>query len=601
MPYSELPTKCQFRLDMDNLSWNDMFQLPVIPIASGIEQHPIFVLREDSDASLIATWNQVLPRLSNLCLQNFSQLKITSIHLFRVGTDEISSQPTILVNTAQPIGPSEQKQIQWAISAAGHSMLNATPSFSVDRLTCPRLQLSFRQSRLRRSLGTSSLPPICQPRNRQFSSAPVTGASIGIAGSFQDTATLGCYLLIDKVPVVLTVDHLIPELLNRRNGTITHISQQDHFEILLPVLNEEIRSLGREIHHTCEVCGLLDLCSPESIHDFAKACLGMIFDGRDTTSGNSSTCPFYKALHTLCKSHEWHEVHRIARIHAQSGPRFQVFGSERREMDWALFRMMQGSCFGLAERILDRHEEEISRRPNELQLQPVKPGAFVRSLGRTSGHQIGQISTTISAIFHGAYATQEWCIKKRCETLLDDWVEGGIGVEGDSGALIVDQETDAVYGMLWGRSGDGPDTVTIFTPMTDIIHDVKERTKAEQVQLIRGQEMPRPDKAETLETQVESLLPSSVSPEEKSVPISLSLEEKAQDVILEEGMASFSITSHPSADTRHPHSFERYRGRDSTDRSIPRSTPDTTVENIASSQWPGVHTYFRYAVAPEQE
>jgi hypothetical protein len=560
-----------------------------MPIATGIEHQPIFVLQEESDAYLISHWNRTLPELSNLCLRDYSQLRISSIHLFRVGTDEFSSKPTIIVNTAEPLEANEKMQIQWSIAAFSDLTLNSTLPSSVARITPPQLQLLFRQSRFRRSLHAPSLPPICKPRNRQFSSKPDTGASIGIAGSFEDTATLGCYLLIDKTPVVLTVDHLISELHHRQNGMITHISQQDRFEILLPAMIQEIGNVSSRTDHTCYICRLLVMHSLESIHHFAKASL-IWFDDIGATRRNS--CPFYGALETLFKSHEWHEVRRIAKIHAQSGPRFRVLGNERREMDWALFGVMLNDTFsfGLGEHIMFQHEMALEiERPKELQLQPSKPGAFVRSLGRTSGHQIGRISTTTSAIFHGAYTTQEWTVIKRHETPLNEWVEGGIGVEGDSGALIVDENTEAVYGMLWGRSGDGPATVTIFTPMQDILKDIQERTKTDQVQLLRGQQMPRPEKAENLEAPVES------------VPILVSLDENVGDLILEEGMASVSITRQSSADMRQPHSFERYRGRDGTDRSVPRNTTETTAENIESSQWPGVHTYLRYTVAPEQE
>ena len=537
-----------------------------MPIVTGMEDHPIFVLQEESDANLISHWNRVLPELSDLCLRDYSQLKISSIHLFRVGTDEFSSKPTIIVNTAGPLGANEKLQIQWTIAAFSDLALNSIRPSSVARITPPQLQLLFRQSRLRRSLHAPSLPPICKPRNRQFSSTPGTGASIGISGSFEDTATLGCYLLIDKTAVVLTVDHLIPKLYHRHNEMITHISQQDRFEILLSAMIQEISSVSSRTDHACNMCHFLVMHSIESVHNFAKASL-MWFERGDATPGNS--CPFYEALETLFKSNEWHEARRIAKIHTQSGPRSRALGNERREMDWAIFGVMpnDNSSFGLGEHIMFQHVmASETERPNELRLQPFKPGAFVRSLGRTSGHQIGRISTTTSAIFHGAYTTQEWTVIRRRETPLNEWVEGGVGVEGDSGALIVDEKTDAVYGMLWGRSGDGPATVTIFTPMQDILEDIQERAKTDQVQLLRGQQMPRPEKAENLETPIES------------VPITVSLQENEGNLMIEEGMASFSITRQSSADMRHPHSFERYRGRDGTDRSVPRTTPQTTTE-----------------------
>jgi len=222
----------------------------------------------------------------------------------------------------------------------------------------------------------------------------------------------------------------------------------------------------------------------------------------------------------------------------------------------------------------------------------VKPGASVRSLGRTSGHQRGKISTTMSAVFLEDYVTQEWCVIKRPDDPLDEWIQGGIGVEGDSGALIVDEEDDGIYGMLWGRTGDGPATMTIFTPMREIFWDIRQRTGT-NVELLRGQQMPGSESTDVAEASLQ----------EESVPITISMEEKGQEIALEQAASLFESRQQSSADMRHPHSFERYRGRDMPNPAVPRSLVQGQVpeESIEHSQWPGVHTYVRYAVAPEQE
>ncbi|EKD21636.1 uncharacterized protein L3040_004859 [Drepanopeziza brunnea f. sp. 'multigermtubi'] len=149
-----------------------------------------------------------------------------------------------------------------------------------------------------------------------------------------------------------------------------------------------------------------------------------------------------------------------------------------REMDWALFEV-----FKPYETALSNQAELLSGWPptsDELRLcqgaSPV-PGAFVKSSGRTSGYQLGQISTTRSAAYHeSSYVTEEWGVIKRPETPIHDWIEGGIGVEGDSGGLIVDEETHEVYGMLWGRVGGAALTVTLFTPIREILQDIIDTT-----------------------------------------------------------------------------------------------------------------------------
>lgn len=95
----------------------------------------------------------------------------------------------------------------------------------------------------------------------------------------------------------------------------------------------------------------------------------------------------------------------------------------------------------------------------------------------------------MSAIFHADHITEEWCVVKRSEAPLEDWIEGGIGVEGDSGALIVDGESNDVYGMLWGRIGDGPATATIFTPMSELFYDIQQREAKGRADFLRGQDV----------------------------------------------------------------------------------------------------------------
>ncbi|EFQ30344.1 hypothetical protein CGRA01v4_09876 [Colletotrichum graminicola] len=112
----------------------------------------------------------------------------------------------------------------------------------------------------------------------------------------------------------------------------------------------------------------------------------------------------------------------------------------------------------------------------------VVPGATVVSTGRTSGHQRGQvceIPAYVSADENGTgKATREWFVEEPYP--FDDeegWIRGGIGVEGDSGAAIVDADTNALVGQLWGRNkyfGAGP-RLTFFTPVGDLFDDIQER------------------------------------------------------------------------------------------------------------------------------
>lgn len=117
-------------------------------------------------------------------------------------------------------------------------------------------------------------------------------------------------------------------------------------------------------------------------------------------------------------------------------------------------------------------------------MSSVVPGVDVCTTGRTSGYQHGQICE-IPAYIDGAKAgnstgkgTREWFVEEpeSCDDE-DGWIRGGMGVQGDSGAAIVDCETNALMGQLWGRNkyfGPGP-RLTFFTPIFDIFDDIQER------------------------------------------------------------------------------------------------------------------------------
>ncbi|KAL2694299.1 hypothetical protein Neosp_000876 [[Neocosmospora] mangrovei] len=113
---------------------------------------------------------------------------------------------------------------------------------------------------------------------------------------------------------------------------------------------------------------------------------------------------------------------------------------------------------------------------------PIAPGNDVLSSGRTSGYQrgqIGEIPAYVSGEENGTHkATREWFIEEPYpQDNEDDWIRGGIGVSGDSGAAVVDASSHGLVGQVWGRNhywGPGQ-RVTYFTPIADIFDDIQEK------------------------------------------------------------------------------------------------------------------------------
>ncbi|KAI1370833.1 hypothetical protein F4677DRAFT_457580 [Hypoxylon crocopeplum] len=114
-------------------------------------------------------------------------------------------------------------------------------------------------------------------------------------------------------------------------------------------------------------------------------------------------------------------------------------------------------------------------------MSSIVPGAAVCATGRTSGFQRGQVCE-IPAYLDGSEngtgkASREWYIEEPYPYDDDEsWIRGGIGIEGDSGAAIIDCESNSIIGQLWGRNkyyGPGP-RYTYFTPIFDIFDDIQE-------------------------------------------------------------------------------------------------------------------------------
>ncbi|KAI1456114.1 hypothetical protein F4805DRAFT_468338 [Annulohypoxylon moriforme] len=151
--------------------------------------------------------------------------------------------------------------------------------------------------------------------------------------------------------------------------------------------------------------------------------------------------------------------------------------------DWALF-----SAKGQQANMLRKFPTAYQRRENPVtSMSTVVPGATVCSTGRSSGFQKGEVCE-IPAYLDGfengtGRASREWYIEEPYPYNNDnEWISGGIGVEGDSGAAIIDCETNSLVGQLWGRNkyyGPGP-RYTYFTPIFDIFDDIQERCAQER-------------------------------------------------------------------------------------------------------------------------
>jgi len=157
---------------------------------------------------------------------------------------------------------------------------------------------------------------------------------------------------------------------------------------------------------------------------------------------------------------------------------------------------------------------------------PVLPEAKIHSTGRTSGHQYGQICE-IPAYLDAdvdrktTKPTREWFVEQPSwiTDSEDSWLEGGIGVPGDSGAPVIDSDDKTLYGQIWGRNkywGPGP-RVAYFTAMADISEDIQAKCPELQTALELPQHISR-----KRDIRNELYCPKCANPEENDTPQSSS-------------------------------------------------------------------------------
>lgn len=284
-----------------------------------------------------------------------------------------------------------------------------------------------------RGVNRDQLDDICTTRNPYYYRSPCMGDSIGIPeqGSVDEaTATLGPCLKIDGGSYWLSNFHpFLDAYQSLETIRVEHPSPQDRAPCL-------------EVAH--------DALSPDDNYTIGDLAV---------TSGLN--------LHTTRISHE---------------PYWEECGKDQPLVvtDWALITAASSRA-----NMLRRFPSEMQptrREPLIKFASAIVPGAPVCSSGRTSGFQRGQVCEMpayVSGVANGTgKATREWFVEEpyNCDDE-DAWIRGGIGVSGDSGAAVVDSDTNCMIGQVWGRNkywGPGP-RQAFFTPISDVFDDIQEK------------------------------------------------------------------------------------------------------------------------------
>ncbi|GME22819.1 het-s domain protein [Neofusicoccum parvum] len=201
------------------------------------------------------------------------------------------------------------------------------------------------------------------------------------------------------------------------------------------------------------------------------------------------------------------DSHELGHVHASSGIRRWNRNGVIHEIDWSLlklkderlqpYNLVQGGkrfcarpaklCPKLVDPVERRHfKPEEDEYPSQVAKAEDLGSLQVHSLGRTSGLKGGVISHTMTAVkIHGrkSYA-RSW------------HVSGGLGVGGDSGAWVIDNEQGRICGhiLAWCDRNH----VAYICPMQVLLEDIKRTLGANKI-LLPGQE-----EEETMTAQVKA-------------------------------------------------------------------------------------------------
>ncbi|EFQ30355.1 hypothetical protein CGRA01v4_09887 [Colletotrichum graminicola] len=187
---------------------------------------------------------------------------------------------------------------------------------------------------------------------------------------------------------------------------------------------------------------------------------------------------------------------RIAKLHAFSGPMFKTYRPSKSLRLFATAiphdkKATMNVVTDWAFCIANRHEwlqNRLRYAPPGIEVDAVSDpmrGQFtenpqlqiIKTTGRSSGFRYAVVCETPAEVRKlPTEPTREWYLEQANIGPTFDWVCGGPGMPGDSGAAVVHEETECVLGQIWGRNcygGNHSDLrITYFTHIMDIFDDI---------------------------------------------------------------------------------------------------------------------------------
>ncbi|OJD32346.1 het-s domain protein [Diplodia corticola] len=476
--------------------------------------------------SIAAEWDQtILPRLMRICERVLRDSpESSSIDLFGIGPSPSDAKATIVVTCASTA------KVKAAL-AKKFSYDRAAFDLKVHKGKIKRSKLT-RSTRRRRAPYRSMMDEDDEipALNGCFQQRPVCGASIGAYnGEHLPPVSYGGVVLVDGEPFGMSVHHMLDtpsEDESEYGDEYSDVESEDVLRSSAKAPNYNWTSqIGSQplLHDLPDIPQAFEISDDEDFDDGASS---YAYDSADedfsdseseATSSEPGDIPgieagdgeeilitqpaiddveddFFPCEEDRDEDHL--DSHELGHVHASSGIRRWNRDGVVHEIDWSLlklkderlqpYNLIQGGkrycvqpaklCPKLVDPVDRRHSTpEEDEYPSQVAKAEDLGSLQVHSLGRTSGLKGGIISHTMTAVkIHGrkSYA-RSW------------HVSGGLGVGGDSGAWVIDNEHGRICGhvLAWCDRNH----VAYICPMQVLLEDIKRTLGAKKV-LLPGQQ-----------------------------------------------------------------------------------------------------------------
>ncbi|KAK4041986.1 hypothetical protein C8A01DRAFT_44964 [Parachaetomium inaequale] len=391
-----------------------------------------YALRAADPSDFASAWeNSIMPLLSDLLQKHCTGDFAVDVHNF----PEMSSEavPRVIYITLSTDGDTTtlEQTVRAELARAVPEQFNP-------------VYLKFRKGGLRRSTSTwwgqqdaGEEDAVCAPKNVTYKPTPVIGMSIG-PSQIPDAASLGGFVRVGSELYAMSAYHAFEDSIHAAQLQVSHPADPD-FPLIVPA-----DPLARQYS-----IGSVATYSP--LGTFRPS---LTFQGRGFAEEKT-----------------------------------------RVELDYCLIGPVPKGRNLVSVPCL----EDMGRCVAVEGTATVEGNTEVYAMARTSGYSLGFTSDVPGLQKISGHLRREWTVRQYSPSsrnptdgradapwqTLKQWVTSGIGVPGDSGAWLIRRSDNAVVGLIWGRNyntGDPAERIrlTYFTPIVDILADVKQKYAGEQ-------------------------------------------------------------------------------------------------------------------------